>query len=411
MTRLLFIATLLFAVSASAVAATEAPGLLPTPIARPLLEQDPGVAAARAALEAARVEAGILERSPYEWTAKVSSQRRTLETGPRFNEWNALIERPWRLPAKASVDESLAKATIEEAEARYGEVMHDTARELLSAWVDALGAEQGRGLADANRRAAQENLDAVEKRARAGDASRLDVSLAQGEMADQQRAAHDANTQAAVAWGRLQARFPGIGRSASPLSDPFPIKADLAYWRNRILTQSDDLKITQAHLERMQALGARARAEKVPDPTIGLYTASEIGGQERIVGITVSIALPGGPRSRRADKAVHTVEVARQEVELKKRQLEADIAAAVATADGSYLSWKTANDGAAAMQNNAALMQRAYTLGEADLQALLSARRQATSAAQSALAARLNALKAHYLLLIDAHLVWDLDHE
>ena len=409
MTRLLLIATALFSISA--IAAPEAPGLLPTPIARPLLEQDPGVAAARAALEAARVEAGILGRSPYEWTARVSSQRRTLATGPRFNEWNATIERPWRLPGKASADQSLAKATIEEAEARYGEVMHETARELLSAWVDALGAEQGRGLAEANRRAAQENLDAVEKRARAGDASRLDVSLAQGEMADQQRAAHDANTQAAVAWGRLQARFPGIGRSASPLSDPIQIKEDAGFWRNRILTQSDDLKVTQAHLQRIEALGARARAEKMPDPTIGFYSASEIGGQERIVGITVSIPLPGGPRSRRAAKAIHSVEAARQEVELKKRQLEADIAAAVATAEGSYLSWQTADGGAAAMQNNAKLMQRAYTLGEADLQALLSARRQATNAAQIALNARLTALKAHYLLLIDAHLVWDLDHE
>ena len=409
MTRLLLIAIALFATSAGA--ALDAPGILPTPIARPILEKDPGVAAARAALEAARLEAGILERSPYEWTAKVSSQRRTLQTGLRFNEWNALIERPWRLPAKASADESLAKATIEEAEARYGEVIHETARELLSAWVDALGAEQGRELAEANRRAAQDNLDAVEKRARAGDASRLDVSFSQAEMADQQRAAHDANTQAAVGWGRLQARFPGIGRSANILSDPFPIKADLTYWRNRILEQNDELKITQAHLERTQALGARTRAEKIPDPTIGLYTASEIGGQERIVGITVSIPLPGGPRSRRAEKSVHTVEAARQEVELKKRQLEADIAAAVATADGSYLSWHTANGGAAAMQNNAKLMQRAYILGEADLQALLSARRQATSAAQIALVAKLNALKAHYLLLIDAHLVWDLDHE
>lgn len=409
MRRFLAIALALFALSASAV--PEAPGLLPTPIARPLFEQDPGVAAARAALEAARLEAGILERSPYEWTAKVSSQRRTLETGPRFSEWNATIERPLRLPGKASADESLAKSTVEEAEARYGESIRQAARELLTLWLDALGAERGRELAEANRSAAQENLDAVEKRLRAGDASRLDASLAQGELAEQQRGAHDANTQAAVAWGRLQARFPGIGRATGALSAPIGIKEDASYWRNRILDQSDELKIAQVNLRKVQALGARARAEKVPDPTIGFYTASEVGGQEKIVGITVSVPLPGGPRSLRADKAIHSIEAARQEVELRKRQLEADIAAAVATAAGSYLTWKTADSGAAAMQNNAKLMQRGYTLGEADLQALLSARRQATAAAQIALTARMTALKAHYLLLIDAHLVWDLAHE
>ncbi len=408
MIRFLFIALALFVSSAGAASP---PGLLPTPIARPLLDQDPGVAAARAALEAARLEAGILESSPYEWTAKVASQRRTLETGPRFNEWNATIERPWRLPAKASADESLAQATIEEAQARFGETIRDSARELLTLWLDALGAERGRDLAEVNRRAAQENLEVVEKRVRAGDASRLDASLAQGDLAEQQRSAHEANTQAAVAWGRFQARFPGISRAAGALSAPVGIKEDANYWRNRILAQSDGLKIAQANLLKVQALGARARAEKMPDPTIGFYTASEVGGQEKIVGLTVSIPLPGGPRSRRADKAVHSVEAARQEVELKKRQLESDIAAAVATAEGSYLSWQTADSGAAAMQNNAKLMQRAYTLGEADLQALLSARRQATSAGQIALTARLTALKAHYLLLIDAHLVWDLGHE
>ena len=57
------------------------------------------------------------------------------------------------------------------------------------------------------------------------------------------------------------------------------------------------------------------------------------------------------------------------------------------------------------------LMQRAYSLGESDLQALLSARRQATTAAQSALAARIAAIKAYYSLLVDAHLVWDMEHE
>ena len=63
------------------------------------------------------------------------------------------------------------------------------------------------------------------------------------------------------------------------------------------------------------------------------------------------------------------------------------------------------------MQESARLMQRAYTLGEAELQALLLVRLQATAAAQSALAAKAAALKANYQLLIDANLIWDLDQE
>ncbi|OFZ96133.1 MAG: hypothetical protein A2Z44_04195 [Betaproteobacteria bacterium RBG_19FT_COMBO_58_11] len=92
--------------------------------------------------------------------------------------------------------------------------------------------------------------------------------------------------------------------------------------------------------------------------------------------------------ARRAARSLQLVEVMRQQVESKKRALEAS---------------------ALAMHDKARLMQRAYALGEADLQALLLARRQAT--AQSALAARAGAAKSYYRLLIDAHLIWDLDHE
>ncbi|REN19571.1 TolC family protein, partial [Mycobacterium tuberculosis] len=54
------------------------------------------------------------------------------------------------------------------------------------------------------------------------------------------------------------------------------------------------------------------------------------------------------------------------------------------------------------------LTQRAYALGEADLQSLLLARRQFLEASRSALEARADALRANYRLLVDAHLIWDL---
>lgn len=395
----------------AAHAAPEAPALLPTPVARAMLERDPSVAAARSLLEMARAEAGILERSPYEWTARLSSQRRSIESGPRHNEWNATLERPWRLPAKATADANLARATLVEGEARVGEALHRVARELASSWLDWLGAESARDLAKAMQAAAQANLDAVTKRLRAGDASKLDVSLAQGDLAEQQRSANEAETQASVARARLQARFPGIAIVPTPLAAPVPLMQGFEYWRGRILQQSDDLKLAEAQWHKSRAQAERARAERIPDPTVGLYTGSELGGQERIVGLSVSIPIPGGQRSLRADRAVHSVEAARQEVEQKRLQLEAEVAAAVATAQGSFRGVQIAEEGARAMQEAAQLMQRAYSLGEADLQSLLTARRQAAAAANSALGARVAALKAYYALLIDAHLVWDLDHE
>ena len=410
MTRLLLIGTMCIAASVQAQS-TQMQGFLPTDIARPLLEQDPGVAAARAGLQVARQEAGLLESSPYEWTAKLAGQRRSLNDGPDYQEWYAGIERPLRLPGKATADRSIGNATVEEGTARYGEALHEAARVLLILWLDLLNAEHGRELAGASRRTAQENLAAVQKRSRAGDASRLDVSLAQADLAEQSRMDNDAATQATAAWGRLNARFPGLGRQFAAFPEPSQIQEDAAFWISRILAESDGLKVAQAQLQNAQAQAARSRAEKMPDPTLGIYTASEVGGRERIFGISISIPLPGGQRNWRADRAVYSVEVKRGEVEQKKRQLEADIVSAVATAKGAYRSLQIAESGASAMQDNAKRMQLAYSLGEAGLQALLLVRQQATSAAQNALAARVTALKSYYLLLVDAHLVWDLDHD
>lgn len=410
MTRWLLMGLLLSG-TVQAVQPVNPPGLLPAEIARPLLEQDPSVAAARAGLEVALQEAGILDKSPYEWIARSTGQQRRVENGPRYNEWSAGIERTFRLPDKAAADRNLGKATVEASQARYGEARHEAARELMGLWVDWLHAENAHTLAGQNRQATQESLAAVDKRVRAGDASKLDLNLARAELADQRRLENDAKTQAAAAWARLSTRFPGVVRQVQPLPVPLPLAEEAAFWRERILAQSDELKLVQTQLGVDQAHAERARKDKLPDPTLGVQTASEIGGRERITGVMISMPIPGGQRLARSAKAMAVVEVSRREVEFRQRQLEMEIASAVATAQGAYDSLQIANEGTVAMQQNAALMQRAYTLGEAELQALLLARRQAHAAMNSALQAQVTALKAYYGLLVDAHLIWDLEHD
>ncbi|HKQ28451.1 MAG TPA: TolC family protein, partial [Burkholderiales bacterium] len=158
---------------------------MPAAQARALLEQDPSVRAARSALEAARREGQILELSPYDWTGRASTQRRSVRSEDRFQEWNIGVERTLRLPAKADADRKTAGATVELAEAQHGEALRDAAKSFLTSYLDWLGAELGLELAAANGRAARENVAAVERRVRAGDASRLDQSLAQADAAEQ----------------------------------------------------------------------------------------------------------------------------------------------------------------------------------------------------------------------------------
>lgn len=78
-------------------------------------------------------------------------------------------------------------------------------------------------------------------------------------------------------------------------------------------------------------------------------------------------------------------------------------------ATGSFDRWRLAEQSAIRTLENGRLTQRAYSLGEVDLQALLLARRQTVEAADSALNARVLALRSYYSLLVDAQLIWDLD--
>ena len=386
-------------------------GLLPTAVAQPLLDRYPAVMAARAAMTVAERQADILHSSPYEWTPRVTSQRRNIKNSPDHREWNAGIGSTLRLPNKAAADERIGEATIKEGQARYGEARHEAARTLLKYWLDWQVAAQTAQLAAQSRKFAEENLVIVEKRVRAGDAAKLDANLARAELADQRRLENDAQTQLVSAWSHLVAHFPGIPEQPTALPEPPPLRGETRLWQDHILANSDELKVIEEGLRIARATAERTHADRIPDPTVEVFTASEMGGNERLTGVMLNIPIPGSARSLRNDKAVAEIDVWREEVALKRRELEGRVAGDLAIARGALTSLRMATDNARTMAENARLLQRAYTLGEAELQTLLQARRQSLAAENSALQAKAAALHGYYGLLIDAHLVWDLTHD
>ncbi|EQM72046.1 hypothetical protein L682_00065 [Aquipseudomonas alcaligenes OT 69] len=354
-------------------------------------------------------EAGIIRNSPYEWVMTATGQQRRVNSGPNYNEWNVGVERTIRLPGKMSADRDISSAVVEEAYAGYGEARHESAQELMALWLEWLAAEHALDIANKGLASAKESLVAVEKRSRAGDASKLDVSLARAEQAEQLRQGNDAKVRAASSWARLSNRFPGIERNKVELPTPSKELGELAIWRERILQESDELRRAQAIALKSQGQAVRAKADKIPDPTLGVFTTSEQGSRERIYGLSISMPIPSGSRSARYSQALSQEEMARQDAALVKRELETRVARDVALASGAYDSYVIAKEGAEAMAQNEAQMQRAYELGEADLQSLLLARRQAVSASTNALDAHVETLRAHLSLLIDAHRIWGLD--
>ncbi len=401
---------LLMGAGGSAASQTMIPlQVLPTTQVAPILNSDPRVASAKANMEAAFEEAGLIRRSPYEWIATATAQERRVKSGPNYNEWNVGVERTIRLPGKVNADQGISDATIEEAKASYGEARHEAAREFMTLWLDWLAAEHSLDIAQKGVSSAKQSLGAVQKRNQAGDASNLDVNLAQAELADQRRQTNEAKVLVSSTWARLSGRFPGLPRDKMALPQPIKDLGSELTWRERILAESDEIRRINATFLKSQGQSARAKADKLPDPTLGVFTTSEQGNRERLYGVSVSMPIPSGARSARYSRALAQEEAARLDAELVRRQAEANVARDYAVAVGAFDSFTMAQDGAQAMARNEAQMQRAYELGEVDLQSLLLARRQALTAATNALDAHVESLRTHLSLLIDAHWIWGLE--
>lgn len=383
--------------------------LPPTPIARQVIDGDTRVQRARAALEAARIEARLIAQDPYEFNTRFSGQRRSVRNGADFSEWSASLERPLRLPGKAALDAQLGELALREAKARYGDTLHSASRDLLNLWIDWLAASHAQGIVTTQLGLAQQSLAATEKRVRAGDAARLDAMLANGEMTELARASNEYATQASAAAARLRSRFPALKLEALTPAEPTPLSDGGAEWLQRVLAHSHELRIPEAQLARARLAVDRARAERVPDPVLGAHIGSEAGGDEKIVGASIAFALPGNRRSTQLSHAVASAEVARGELDMRRREIEAEVGAQVSLAQGNYQTWRSAEQAAQTARENARLTERAQALGEADLQSVLQARRLALVAALTASQARFAALRAHYALLVDAHAIWDME--
>ena len=127
--------------------------------------------------------------------------------------------------------------------------------------------------------------------------------------------------------------------------------------------------------------------------------------------MSLSIPLGGTAREERTKQALAEAAAGRAAVDRLRREVESEVAETYVDAVGGAQRWRLAEHAAAASRETARLTQRAYTLGEADLQSLLLARRQSLESARAAGEARAQALRAHHRLLIDAHLIWDLEHD
>lgn len=370
------------------------------------LAQDPAARRAQNLRASVEAEAGLTRTSPYEWTAGYTHQKRTYEgIDKRSNEWNLELERTVRLPGKYAADQRIAEATMGNASAQYNLARRDAAEGLIASYLGWLETRGVLALLQQQQQAAETNANAVAKRVKSGDAAAMDERLATADLADVRRKVSSAQTAANHAWSQLSARYP-VTDTQAVLPDPLPVPQDSHWWQERILAASDELAIAQAEQASAKAGADRTSQDRIPDPTIGVFTGREAYGNEQLVGVRFSMPLPGQKRSLTHRKQLAEANLAQDNLDLTQRELLGRARGAYSDAVGSFERWQLANTTSTTMQENARLLSKAYSLGEQDLQTLLLGRQQAAAAGEEELQARAEALQSYFQLLLDAKLLW-----
>ncbi|MFZ5483401.1 MAG: TolC family protein [Pseudomonadota bacterium] len=379
-------------------------------VARALAAQ-PSVRAAQAEVRVAEAAHVRLRAGEHEYAVNLSAQRRQVDAGRDVNEWSLGVERPWRLPGKADLDDRIGATGVDAARERAADARHEAARQLLEHWYDVRRADlttvlwqrQVEGLRTARR--------AVETRAKRGDAAHLEVLQAEAALAEAEAASTASEAHAQAARRRLAARFPELPEPAPAEATPSAPEDPVAVWLGRVVDAHHELRAAARELDHARLMAERAESERRPDPSLGLFLASEQGGDERVLGLTVSLPLPGPARAAQARGQAAVAEARAEMLAATQRRVAAELEAVWHEAASGVARWQRQADAAHAVVRQAELATRAHALGEYGLTETLLARRAALDATLAAEHARLDANQALARLWLDGHRLWPLDGE
>ena len=390
------------------------PNLPPTEVVARVLRANPGVQAAAGQVRVEEANRSRLEAGPYEWNLRLGAHQRKVNPASgadeRYNEWNAAIERPLRLPGKSAADTELGALGVAIAETGQGDALHEASRALLKYWFIWLKENAAATQWNEQFILLERQAKAVQRRQQLGDAARLEAVQAEGALAQAEAQLAQARARQTTASEDLRRRFPGLPLNESgPIAEPQPIAGSESEWLEAILQNSHELGMARGETQRAQVAAGRAGNDRMPDPTLGVQMSRERSGEEHIFGAYVAIPLPGGARQAVASAALAEADVAHRREAAATQKITAEAAALYHSANAARASWNASRSAAERLSRAADMTARAYQLGEGTLNDLLAARRLANEAQLAARLSQLDALELRYRLLLDAHRIWDLD--
>lgn len=348
----------------------------------------------------------------HEWVLSSTVQQRQQVAGDTYHEEDVSLTRAFRWLGKAGMDRSLGQKISDTAGFAFEDAWHEAGRSLLSQWFDWLRAGSEARLLTQQLALFEAQLVATEKRVQAGDAPRIEMQLAQAELARAQAAQTRAQQNADLLALSLRSTFPQLELDLpAELDTPESLTRDDDYWINLVVTNNHEIELAEGQAEVSALAAQRAKRDRLADPSIGVRYARELNAQERIVGLTFSIPLPGAARQNTYVSAQAEARRMQKLVEQVKLYVERDARADVLAVHGSVRQWQLLSTLAEQARTNADTIARAYTLGEYGLSETQTARRQALESTLAAQVAQLDALQAQARLWLDAHQLWPLDHD
>ena len=354
------------------------------------------------------------ESGNYEFNLRAGAARRELQPSDiKLREWDVALERRLRLINKVMIDYDIGGEAVTRANHILGDARHEAGRALLRLWFNWQREQMQVTVWQQQVDILKQQAQTTAKRLIAGDAPRMEMSQANAVVAQASVSLQQAKMRAELAGNELARQYPLITLPPRlTTSEPQPIPDDFDYWKETILDHNHELEMVRSERRIQQMLAQRSRADRVPDPTVGVRVSNEMGGNEKVTGMYLSIPISFGLRSANAENAEYQAQIAGDRENAVRRRLEADIYAAHMQALIGYQIWTQARDAATSIRQNAELVTRAYSLGEISLTETLTARRLALESALSESLARLDANEARYRLLLDAHKLWasDTDH-
>ena len=411
MTKTTLIAALGLTLAAPAQA--QRADLPPEAVVAEALDNAPSVLAATARIEAARATARTLRSTAGEITATSSYIRRSATGERAYDEFDASLQRSFRLPGKAALDRAAGAFGVQVAELRAEDAHHQAAVTLSALWHDWLAAAE---IHRAELRVIENHrasLNAVLRRATLRDAAQLDVDQAQAALALAEAQAASSRTAVERARATIAANFPLIPLPSEPpaLAMPELPPEPLEMLHRLVVERSHEIGAAARDADRTASLAARARRDRFADPSVGVRMFSERNGLERGIGVFASVPLGGGNRRALADHAGAEANAVAIELQQVRRQITVVADTDVTDATTRLEAWAATQRSRASASTAASRTERGYALGAIDLTDLLYARRQALDAERAEINARAEADRAIHKLRVDAHVVWADRHD